>query len=331
MTPIRPWVLGAAAVLLFVIWSNSFIAMSYLLGGDGAPARFNWIGLTVARFLPAAGLCAVYCIGFRRRESWRIVRAYPARLLLCGSLIVPGYNLALNWGQQHGVPAPVASLTTALVPLFVMLLAALFLGEALTRPRLIGFAVAALGMALVSVAKRGDGPAAYPVLIAVTALAPAAWSVYSVVSKPLAGRVSPLLWTYLATAVGGLLVLPLLPGRTWEQWSALDAPGWGALLYLTIPCTVLGFAVWTWLLRHLPAASVGFTVFLNPPLTTVSKYLLALALPATFAFTIRPLEWVGGVLALLGLAVAVRPAGRPPRAGRRQTAAPPEPRADPAR
>ena len=30
------------------------------------------------------------------------------------ALAVPGYNLALYYGQQHGVPAPVASLTTAL-------------------------------------------------------------------------------------------------------------------------------------------------------------------------------------------------------------------------
>jgi drug/metabolite transporter (DMT)-like permease len=126
----------------------------------------------------------------------------------------------------------------------------------------------------------------------------------------MAGRVSPLTWTFLATSIGGLLVIPLLPGATWRQWSRLDAAGWAALLYLSIPCTVLGFALWTWLLRHLPASSVGFTVFLNPPLTTVSKALLAASFPAAFRFEIEPREWLGGTFALAGLAVAVWPVTR---------------------
>ena len=35
MTHPRPWVLAAAALFLFLIWSNSFIAVSFLLGGEG--------------------------------------------------------------------------------------------------------------------------------------------------------------------------------------------------------------------------------------------------------------------------------------------------------
>jgi O-acetylserine/cysteine efflux transporter len=163
-------------------------------------------------------------------------------------------------------------------------------------------------MLLISLAKEGVDGAAYPLLIAITALAPLCWSVYSVVSKPMAGRVPPIVWTYLTIALGGLLTLPLMPTTVWGEVAALDAPGWGAVLYLAVPCTVLGYALWNWLLRFLPASTVGFTVFLNPPLTTASKFLLAAWLPATFAFAIRPLEWAGGVVTLAGLAIAVREA-----------------------
>jgi drug/metabolite transporter (DMT)-like permease len=155
---------------------------------------------------------------------------------------------------------------------------------------------------------------AYPLLVAVTSLAPLGWSIYSVLSKPLTGRIPPLLWTYLAVAIGGVFLLPLIPGSAWAEWRVLDAPGWGALLYLTLPCTVLGFAVWTWLLKYLPASSVGFTVFLNPPLTTASKWVLAAFAPATFVFSIRSQEWLGGALALLGLWIALAPGRRDPRA-----------------
>lgn len=298
-----PLFLGSAALGLFVLWSNSFIAIGFLLGGDGARPRFDWMELTVARFLTAAVLCAAYLGLRRRRESLSLLRHHWRRLLVGGFLAIPGYNFALYYGQQHGVPAPVASLITALLPLFILMLAAAFLGERLTRRRVTGFLVSVLGMAIVGVSRRGEGGAAYPLLIAVTALAPLSWSLFSVASKPVVGR-SPLVWTYLAIIVGTLLVTPFLPG-TLYHWRALDPAGWGALLYLSVPCTVLGFAIWTWLLGNLPASTVGLTVFLNPPLTTVSKFVLSLLLPATFAFTIRAGEWLGGAVALVGLALAL--------------------------
>jgi len=299
------WALAATALLLFVVWSNSFVAIGYLLGSDAAPARLDWVSLTAARFLPASLICGAYCIVARRREALAVLRGHWQRLLLGGLLAVPGYNFALYYGQQHGVPAPVASLTTTLVPLFVLVLAALFLAERTTRRRLLGFAVALVGMVLISLAKQGGDAAAYPLLIAITALAPLCWSIYSVISKPMAGEVSPIVWTYLTIVIGGLLILPLMPASVWGEVAALDAHGWGAVLYLAVPCTVLGYALWNWLLRFLPASTVGFTVFLNPPLTTASKFVLATWLPATFAFTILPLEWVGGAVTLTGLGIAV--------------------------
>jgi drug/metabolite transporter (DMT)-like permease len=314
----RPWLLILAALFLFGIWSNSFIAVSYLLGSDAAPARLDWMSLTLARFLPASTICGAYCLLFRPAASLAVVRRHWGRLLVCGFLAVPGYNFALCFGQQHGVPAPIASLTTTLVPLFVLILAAIFLRERLTRRRLVGFVLAATGMAVVALARKEGTGAGYGWLVAVTALAPLCWSVYSVISKPLAGRVSPIIWTYLATFVGGTMLIPLLPGSAWRQMADLDAIGWGSTLYLSVPCTVLGYALWTWLLRYLPASTVGFTVFLNPPLTTVSKFTLAAVLPATFLFTIQPQEWLGGVLALAGMGIAVyvprpRPPGRGPQ------------------
>jgi len=310
MTHPRPWVLAAAALFLFLIWSNSFIAVSFLLGGEGTAARLDWVSLSLARFLPASALCAAYLLLFRRTEALSVLRGHWRRLLICGFFAVPGYHFALGYGQQHGVPAPIASLTTTLVPLFVMTLAALFLNERLTGRRLAGFAVAATGMTIIATAKLDDAGLDYPLLIAITALAPLSWSCYSVISKPMAGRVSPIVWTYLATTIGSVLQLPVLPGPVWNRLAEMDGIGWSAVLYLSIPCTVMGYALWTWLLRHLPATTVGFTVFLNPPLTTASKLALAFLFPATFLFTIQLGEWIGGAITLTGMAVAVYTAPR---------------------
>ena len=281
------------------------MAVGYLVGSEGRAAQFDWVSLTVARFVFAAIPAGLYCLFFRRQESVRAVGLHWRRLLVCGLLGVPVYNFALFYAQQHGVQAPVASLTTALLPLFVMVLSVMFLGERFTHRRLVGFAIALAGMLIVA-GTRGEGlEIAYPALLALTAVAPICWSIYTVISKPMAAEVSPVVWSYLSMTIGTLMVAPLMPRYAWPDVVALDRGGWFALIYLSLPCTVLGFALWTWLLRHLPAPVVGFTVFLNPPLTTISKALLALALPATFAFAVQPTEWLGGAITLTGMAVAL--------------------------
>lgn len=304
----RSWLYSAVAVGLFLIWSNSFVAASFLLGSEVGPARFDWVGLSSARFALVTPFCLLYCFVLRREESWALLRRFPVRLVFAGLLAVPGYNLALFYGQQHGVPPPVASLTTALLPLFVMLLAALFLGEPLTRRRLAAFSLALAGLMTIALSKGGVGSVAgYGLVLGVTALAPLSWSLFSVLTKPATAGVSPLTWTYLTISLGGLPLLAALPWLGGPEMLALPGGGWAALLYLSLLCTLLGYAVWSWLLHHLPAATVGFSVFLNPPLTTASKLALSVLFPAVFVWQVSGLEILGGGLALGGLALAVWP------------------------
>ena len=306
------------ALLLFLIWSNTFIGIGYLLGAEHDGARFDWKALTVARFLPVFPICLAYCLAPSRIQATRTVLARRwRRVVVAGLLAVPGYNAALYFGQQHGVPAPIASVTTTLAPIFILILSIWFLGERLTIRRGLGFLLCIGGMALISLARPMGSQSTYPIVVAVTALAPACWSVFSVITKPMMREVDSVHWTYLAIAAGSLPLVLVSPWIGGPELVHLDAVGWSWLLYLAILATVIGFALWTWLLRHLPASTVGLTVFLNPPLTTVSKVVLAAALPATFAFRVTPLEGLGGALVLFGLAVGVlqRPGGTL-RAGR---------------
>lgn len=311
--PARPVALYLLASFgLFLIWSNSFIAASYLLGTEGRPASLDFVSLSVLRLVPILPVTLIYCFGFKRRESLELLRKYPWRVLFCGLLGSPGYNLALYYGQENGVPPSVASLTTALVPLFVMLLAAVFLGEHLTKQRVVAFLVAVVGLVVIALSK-GDPREAmdYGRILAITALAPLFWSIYSILAKPVMARSSALVFTYLAISIGTVPLLLLFPWKGREEAMQLPLDGWVAVLYLSIPCTLLGYAVWTWLLRHLPASTLGFTVFFNPPLTTTSKLVLSLLFPAVFLWQLDLLEWLGGGLALLGLALAVWPRRQP--------------------
>ena len=309
----------AVGVALFLVWSNSFVAASYLLGGERGGARFDAVSLSIARVVPVLPICLVWSFVVRRRESLALLRRFPGRAILAGLLSVPGYNLALYTGQQRGVPAPVASLVTALVPLFLMLLAAAYLGEPLTARKGLAFSVALAGLVTIAASRHvaggaGGGPRSareYATLLAITAMAPLCWSIYTILSKPVTATASPLDWTFLTLALGSLPLVAALPWRGARELAALDAPGWGALLFLSILCTVVGFAVWAWLLVRLPASTAGFFTFLNAPLTALSKLALALAFPATFVWNVAPLELGGAALALAGLAIALAPAKMP--------------------
>jgi drug/metabolite transporter (DMT)-like permease len=292
-----------ATIALFLVWSNSFIAMSYLLGGEAAKQRLDWVTLTTVRFAPVTLLAALYCFGLRRAESLALLRKHGPRLLACGLLAAPAYGFALYWAMEQGVPAPVASLITALSPMFLLVLGAAFHGERVTWRRAAGFAVCLAGVVLISAARRIEGASALP--IAVACLAPLCWSLLSTLSKPVAQDVPPFLWTSLYLVAGGIPLLLALPWAGAREMANLGGAGWAALLYLSLLCSFFGFAVWAWLVKRLPVSTAGLTVFLNPPLTLASKALLVALFPAVFPFEVLKGEIAGGAVVLAGLAVAL--------------------------
>lgn len=312
--------LSLAVLGLFALWSNSFVAIGFLLGAEHAAPRFDYVGLTAVRFGLVGLGSALWLLLFRRRATLELLRRHGRPIAVSGLLNVVLYNFALNYGQASGVPAPIASLATALTPLFLFVLGAVVLGEPLPRRRIAGFLVALAGMAMVGAARGAFQPGAskYLLSLLVIAVAPLSFAIYTVLSRPLlagdgraGSRVDPELWTFAIFAVGGLPLAALLPFRGGAELLALDLPGWGALAFLTLLCTVVGFLVWVRLVRVLPASAVGLTIFLNPPLTTLSKLGLAAAFPATFQFTVLPLEAAGGLVLLGGVALALVSRRRP--------------------
>lgn len=299
------WLLLVAVLVLFTVWSNSFIAIEYLLKTpDPGSLDYDWVSLTAARFVPVLLICLPWVLIQWPRRSLGIVRQHWKRLLIGSLFNVSGYSFALYYAQSAGVASPIASLMTAFAPLFLMLLAAVFLSERLTLPKLVGFGISFIGVVIISTSKEMEG-AAYPLLIAIAACAPLSWAIYSVITKPLTREVPPLLLTLLVLCFGSLPYVFVLPFAGWEETMSLQVGGWASLLFLSVLSTVFGFWLWTWLLKYLPASVIGFTIFLNPPMTTAYKALLSAFMPERFDFTIVPGEVIGGVIAMAGVAWVV--------------------------
>lgn len=303
-TPARPGLLVVATLALFLVWSHTFLAFEVLLAPRRGDAPLRWLDLVVLRMVAVGVVCAAWCFGARRAASVAILRRHPLRLAACGVTSVLLYNGALYYGIEHHVSGPVASLLTTLSPLYLVAIGWLFLHERLTFRKGAGLALGLGGVVVIAAAKTAGAPAS-PGAVALVAVAPLAWSVHTALTKQVAHEQAPVLWTYLVLVVGAVPLLALLPWHGGPALARLDAKGVALLAYLVLFATVGGNAVWTWLLRHLPASTVGLTIFLNPPLTTAGKWVLARVHPDAFAFAITPQEWVGGAISLVGVAVAV--------------------------
>jgi len=308
--PPHPLVLGALILILFSVWSNSFIAIDGLLGrGRAGGGALDWWELVVVRYGLTAIVMAIYLVGWRARESLRLLRDEWPRLILLGLLAVPAYSVSLFFAQEKGVPPAIASLCTAAVPLFLMILGGLFLHERIGPAKILGFAVALGGMIMIALSRDlGPEALAYPALILIALGAPFSWALYSVILKPVMRRESPLLVMFVAMVI---VALPLWLGLDASLFDRLRGVGpgalggreWWLLLYLVGPCTLFGFPLWNWLVKHIAASTVGFTVFLNPPLTFGFAFLLLGAAPL-------PLEAAGAVVVLVGIAVVLVPEAR---------------------
>jgi drug/metabolite transporter (DMT)-like permease len=109
--------------------------------------------------------------------------------------------------------------------------------------------------------------------------------------------------TWLACTVGALVCLPFA-GRLLDEAQAAPAASVWWVVYLGVFPTAIAFTTYAFALRHMSASSLGVTTYLVPPITIVMGVIFLDEAPPAMAY-------VGGVLALLGVALARRKP-RPP-------------------
>jgi drug/metabolite transporter (DMT)-like permease len=286
----------AVLVLLNLMWGGSLPATKLAL------LSFGPFTLAAARLVLGSAL-------FLLVLSPAALRAVPlgdalrmAGLGVIGFAGVPVFQ-ALGTEQTSGATATVLASTS---PLWIALLAPVLLGEDVRLTVVIGVLLALLGVAAIT----GLGPgqasevSGAPLGNLIVLLSSVASALYTVLGKDLARRYSPLLFCALSCVGGALAGLPL---AGWELSAAAAWPtplGWALLAYLGVLVTFVGFAVWFWGLRALPAAQAGALIFLQP-LSGLALALLVLGDRPTPGFLL------GCALVLAGVYVAIGRTARP--------------------
>src|SRR3954452_16598060 len=282
----RPWVPVAAVAVTLLFWASAFVAIRHL--GD----EFSAGALSLGRLVIGAIVLGVVAVsrGLPRPSGRDWIG-----LVAIGVLWFGVYNIALNQGEHH-VDAGTSAMLIQISPVLIALLATLFLGERFTVWLGLGLLLAFSGVVLIGVSQPGGHNDLVGVLLCL--LAALVYSIALVVQKPLVSRLSALTVTWLACTVGAVSCLPFAGQLVDGTRDASAADIWW-VVYLGLFPTAIAFTTYAFALRHMTAGSLGITTYLVPPLTILMGWLFLGETPPTMAY-------VGGALALVGVAVARR-------------------------
>jgi O-acetylserine/cysteine efflux transporter len=275
------------AVFVAFVWGLNFAVIKLGLS-ELPPLLFSALRFTVA------ALPWVFLVG-RPQAPWRIILGIG---LFLGLLKFS----ALFIGMDLGMPAGLASLVLQAQAFFTVLFAAAWLKER-PRPRhLIGMAVAFAGLGLIAV-DFGAAPRDLTGL-ALVVLAAALWGIANLFMKEARGAnaLNLIVWVSLVPPLPLLLVSLAVDGpeRVSSALLRLDWTGIGAVLYIGLVATIVGFGLWGRLLSRYPAAVVApFSLLV--PIFGMSAGALLLGEPLGL------LRVVAAMLVLAGLAIVALP------------------------
>lgn len=278
------------AVLVAVLWGCNFVAIHAGLQ-DVPPFLFLAIRFTLVAF-PLVFFVA------RPAASWRAVATIGAFMSL-------GQFAFLYLALSLGMPAGLAALVLQAQVIFTIVIARFALGEHASRRQWIGAAIGTAGLAIVAWGFGLDAPI---VPLLVTVAAALSWGIGNVVARAarIPSGLSLVVWSALVVPIPCLALSFLVEGPD-EIAKALGDFGWEAwvsTLYTVVLSSLVGYTIFNGLMAKYPAASVVPFILLVPPVGVLSAWAALGEVPA-------PLEWVGGTVMMVGVAIATVTRRRP--------------------
>jgi drug/metabolite transporter (DMT)-like permease len=282
------WLPLAAVGVTLVLWASAFVAIRYL-GDDFSPGALS-LGRTLIGAV-CLGVVALATQGMPRPTGRQWVS-----LVTIGVLWFGVYNVALNAGEQR-VDAGTAAMLIQVSPVLIAVLAAIFLDEKFTVYIGLGLALAFTGVGLISLSSSESSD--HDVIgVLLCLLSAVVYSISLILQKPLVAKLPAIHVTWLACTIGAIACLPFV-GQLVDQ--TRDAPTSSVLwvIYLGVFPTAIAFTTYAFALKHMTASNLGITTYLVPPITIVMGVVFLDEAPPAMAY-------VGGALALVGVAVARR-------------------------
>ena len=238
---------GAAAAVL--IWGFNYIPTKIAL------REIEPLALELARLVVAVPLYVLVLVA--RREKIRELLPYWREGLYLGLFAVVGDQILFLFGLKY-TTASHGSLMYILVPIFVAVFAHFFIGERIGWIRIAGIVIAFAG-AFLLVSEEGltfdSSYLAGDLMILGAALC---WSLYVVLSKPVVEKLgtSRTMGLVFIFALPMALPLTILPALA-QPWDKVSGLGLVSVAYIILGGTFLGYIVYQFALKKLPASAVA--------------------------------------------------------------------------
>jgi drug/metabolite transporter (DMT)-like permease len=199
----------------------------------------------------------------------------------------------------------------ALIPVWSALFAAVLGREQFRGGKIVGIVVGFTGTLLVVTRGRLDAgvvalPATRGDLLVLASTVN--WAIYSLLGHATIRKLRPTRATAGAMSLGTLMLLPFfVAGDGPGAYARLSSGGVGAILFLGVACSGLGYLYWYRALERVEASRVAALLYLEPLVTLGAAVLL-------LGESVGLVTVAGGVLVVGGVALVQRPApGAPPR------------------
>src|ERR1700726_828452 len=263
------WMVILAFGLVYLFWGSTYLAIDIAVQTI-PPALMCGVRFSIAGTIMLA-VCAI---------TGRKILYSPRQIALSavvGLLLLMGGNLTLSYAEL-AVSSGLAALIIAITPLWFLVLDSVLLGDHHISGRgKAGLALGILGLFVLF----------YPQLTSSTALSRKefwasvsliggsfSWALGSVLSKRWQSGVdvfSGTAWQVTAAGVGNFIFALALGDFSRVVWTAR---GVGAMLYLGVCGSWIGYTAYIWLLEHVPTSKVSTYAYVNPVVAVFRGWLV---------------------------------------------------------
>jgi drug/metabolite transporter (DMT)-like permease len=264
------WQVVLAFALVYVFWGSTYLGIGIAV--EHIPPAL----MCGARFFTAGVLMLAFCALTGRKIS------YPAgdlaHMATVGILLLMGGNLTLAYAEQI-VPTGLAALLVAISPLWFLLLDSLLLGDHHISSRgKVGLLIGILGVVvliwpqLIHPSLLGRRELWWSIALLGGSFS---WALGSVLSKkwknPSADPFAATAWQVTFAGVGNLLFAFLTEKTSGVVWTAR---GIGAIAYLIVCGSWIGYTAYIFLLQHVPTSKVSTYAYVNPVVAVFLGWLI---------------------------------------------------------
>jgi drug/metabolite transporter (DMT)-like permease len=245
--------------LVYLFWGSTYLGIR--IGVEHIPPAL----MCGTRFLIAGILMLAYC-GLSGRTI-RYTKLELFHMAVIGTLLLMGGNLTLSYAERI-VPSGLAALLVASTPLWFLVLDSLLLGDhRISHRGLVGLGLGIAGMVVLLWPElRSTASLERRQLWASLTLpfGSFCWALGSVLAKRWesgADRLSSTAWQMTFAGVANMAAAIALGDFSRVVWTAR---GLGAVIYLVICGSWIGYTAYIYLLGHVPTSKVSTYAYVNP-------------------------------------------------------------------